>query len=89
MSTIEAAEKAIEVLYNMSDEQLLQELETCDSNITYAKYPELFIDKIIPDGVPCYHKGCLNHITHPCEGCGRIGGIIVDFPNNLRYNVRS
>jgi hypothetical protein len=26
------------------------------------------------DGEPCNHKGCLSHITHPCEGCGRIGG---------------
>jgi len=26
------------------------------------------------DGQPCDHKGCLSHITHPCEGCGRIGG---------------
>ena len=26
------------------------------------------------DGVPCSHDGCLNHLTHPCEGCGRIGG---------------
>ena len=27
------------------------------------------------DGVPCKHDGCLNHISLPCEGCGRIGGI--------------
>jgi len=26
------------------------------------------------DGVPCDHPGCLHHISHPCEGCGRIGG---------------
>ena len=26
------------------------------------------------DGQPCSHPGCLSHITHPCEGCGRIGG---------------
>ena len=26
------------------------------------------------DGQPCDHKGCLHHISHPCEGCGRIGG---------------
>jgi len=26
------------------------------------------------DGEPCGHKGCLSHVTHPCEGCGRIGG---------------
>ena len=28
-----------------------------------------------PLGVPCNHPGCLNHITHPCEGCGRYGGM--------------
>lgn len=27
------------------------------------------------DGEPCKHPGCLNHVTHPCEGCGRIAGI--------------
>ena len=20
---------------------------------------------------PCQHPGCQNHVTHPCEGCGR------------------
>lgn len=25
-------------------------------------------------GEPCHHPGCLNHISHPCEGCGRIAG---------------
>lgn len=28
----------------------------------------------LPDGVPCDHVGCLSHISHPCESCGRIGG---------------
>ena len=28
----------------------------------------------LKDGEPCSHRGCLNHVTHPCEGCGRIGG---------------
>jgi hypothetical protein len=27
-----------------------------------------------PDGVPCSHPGCLHHLSHPCEGCGRVGG---------------
>ena len=27
------------------------------------------------DGQPCEHRGCLNHLSHPCEGCGRIGGV--------------
>lgn len=23
---------------------------------------------------PCGHPGCLHHVTHPCEWCGRIAG---------------
>lgn len=26
------------------------------------------------NGVSCNHPGCLNHLSHPCEVCGRIGG---------------
>jgi hypothetical protein len=26
------------------------------------------------DGQPCSHPGCLSHISHPCEICGRING---------------
>lgn len=26
------------------------------------------------EGQPCDHPGCLSHVSHPCEGCGRIGG---------------
>lgn len=29
------------------------------------------------DGEPCDHKGCLSHVTHPCEGCGRVAGMAV------------
>lgn len=28
----------------------------------------------LKDGEPCSHPGCLHHVTHPCEGCGRIAG---------------
>jgi hypothetical protein len=31
------------------------------------------------DGIPCKHPGCLSHITHPCEGCGRIGGRYLEY----------
>ena len=31
--------------------------------------------KPLPDGIPCSHHGCLDHVTHPCEGCGRIAGM--------------
>lgn len=30
--------------------------------------------KKLRDGEPCSHKGCLNHISHPCERCSRIAG---------------
>lgn len=29
---------------------------------------------LLRPGQPCRHPGCLHHISHPCEGCGRIGG---------------
>ena len=28
----------------------------------------------LKDGEPCSHAGCLSHVSHPCEGCGRIAG---------------
>lgn len=44
----------------------------------------------IPDHEPCSHKGCLSHVTHPCEGCGRIQGeskkekkVIIDGPETF------
>ncbi len=36
---------------------------------------------------PCGHPGCLHHVTHPCEGCGRIAGYYLkqpDLPTRLR-----
>lgn len=30
--------------------------------------------KQFKNGEPCKHPGCLNHVTHPCEGCGRTAG---------------
>ena len=43
----------------------------------YKKHPEYKKSNdviVLKDGEPCNHKGCLNHISHPCEGCGRISG---------------
>jgi hypothetical protein len=28
---------------------------------------------ILEDGESCPHPGCTNHISHPCETCGRFG----------------
>jgi hypothetical protein len=32
-------------------------------------------------GEPCGHPGCLSHVSHPCEGCGRIAGYPVGEDN--------
>jgi len=32
---------------------------------------------------PCEHPGCLNHLSHPCENCGRGGPLI----NTVKYDV--
>jgi len=28
----------------------------------------------LEEGQPCKHPGCLSHVSHPCEGCGRVAG---------------
>ena len=39
---------------------------------------ESYIDRYFKvtyeSGQPCKHPGCLKHVTHPCEGCGRYAG---------------
>lgn len=43
----------------------------------------------VKDGEPCPHRGCLNHVTHPCEVCGRINGkgnVIVWNKKNVHNN---
>ncbi len=42
----------------------------------YIRKMELYTDKKIKfeNGQPCSHPGCLHHMKHPCEGCGRIAG---------------
>ena len=33
----------------------------------------------------CSHPGCYNHISHPCEGCGRIQG---ELPEIEKIRIR-
>jgi hypothetical protein len=40
------------------------------------------------NGVPCPHPGCLRHATHPCEGCGRVGGRAWSVPAYCEEEVR-
>jgi hypothetical protein len=53
-----------------TDERLNQYLE-------FAKYRHengLGWELHVP-GKPCYHRGCMNHVSEPCEGCERFGAI--------------
>ena len=44
-----------------------------DSTAVYKLKAFIENKKLIQSGEPCGHPGCKNHISHPCEGCGRIG----------------
>lgn len=59
--------KCCEEMYNKIHEDQDKRLE--------KMFNDLFRPKNLKDGEPCGHPGCLHHITHPCEGCGRIGGV--------------
>ena len=39
---------------------------------------DLFEKKNYEEGEPCEHKGCLGHVSHPCENCGRFGSFTID-----------
>lgn len=45
---------------------------------------EEFDRKQISNGKSCGHPGCLNHVTHPCEFCGRIAGQRQDDPATIK-----
>jgi len=62
------AEKKLKWETMMTQEDLRDDLKS--SFKAFAKYDR---DKL-KDGEPCEHKGCLNHVTHPCEVCGRVAG---------------
>ena len=44
-----------------------------EHRLEVMKALECRVEDEYADGEPCSHPGCCNHITHPCEGCGRIG----------------
>lgn len=50
-------------------EQILAEGDECCEAGTFGRQ----IVKL-KSGEPCTHKGCLNHVSHPCEVCGRVAG---------------
>jgi hypothetical protein len=51
----------------------IKELWT-EENITQTMFTDLppLLPRVFKDGEPCDHPGCLAHVSHPCEVCGRI-----------------
>jgi hypothetical protein len=50
---------------DMTPKKVAELLTSCGPEQKYDYYP---------NGMPCEHKGCLSHMSHPCECCGRIAG---------------
>lgn len=47
------------------------------SKVRPENFKHFFVGDFPPlkDGEACgLHTGCLRHVSHPCEGCGRIAG---------------
>lgn len=49
----------------------LQQILDIGNECEYVICPECNGKKIFP---PCEHIGCYQHVTHPCEKCGRVEG---------------
>jgi|GEM_PF-2436455 len=44
--------------------------------------------KNLINGEPCDHSGCRAHVSHPCEGCGRIACRTVYVPNTVYHKTQ-
>lgn len=60
----------------------LESMNEEDKEIILSQSNKPFIDDIVEgkieylrEGEACVHIGCINHISHPCEICGRIGAV--------------
>jgi hypothetical protein len=53
------------------DDNTCSYLHDCGNPARFIGYDH---SKTLRDGEPCNHSGCLSHVGHPCEGCGRIAG---------------
>jgi hypothetical protein len=49
-------------------------------SFVFGNVPLLQMSRQLRDGEPCGHPGCLQHISHPCEGCGRTVDLFVYKP---------
>jgi len=63
-------------------------LTELDQDEMMTKLASLRKTQTFRDGEPCGHPGCLSHVSHPCENCGRIGGYNVIGPDQARLAAR-
>ena len=61
--------------------------EECGRFLPWTPWP-MDDDSVYADGVPCNHPGCLSHVSHPCEGCGRVSGINAVLQPNMAVSRR-
>lgn len=54
-----------------------------EEDMTDEEYLKKWLTVKYDRGQPCKHPKCLSHISHPCEGCGRIAGNGVIYDSNL------
>jgi hypothetical protein len=59
---------------------------TANARLANKPFEHIFDD--LPDGVPCKHPGCLSHVSHPCEGCGRIAGHTVTIADTFKEIIK-
>jgi hypothetical protein len=58
---------------NRMRNEVLEAIRGTVSSKTVDDYGKIYLLRIPPDGVEGTHPGCSNHVSHPCEGCGRVG----------------
>lgn len=58
--------------YGVSDETVLR---SWTKHYGYGLFLQYRVAENLKPGEPCGHSGCLAHISHPCDGCGRTGGM--------------
>lgn len=62
-------------------------IDQIKTDINQAKCPECGGKNDITP--PCSHPGCYSHVTHPCEGCGRLQGRCPNPGHQVPTNYRA
>lgn len=63
-------------VYNKGTRKILSEVTSDNNKYFWEKSSKrnVLYSNDLEIGQSCGHPGCLSHISHPCENCGRING---------------